>query len=332
MLAEPFARRAPEGVDESVADFVRRRLGTEAAARLVDPMVAGIYAGDIEKLSLRSAFPRLHLMECQYGSLVRAGLAKGRAAPHRRIVNFPGGMADIPETLVRFLGSERVKTGAKITAVEKTSAGWVVEWLNDAGVSIRAAAQHLIFAATPFAWAELPLPAALAERLRPWGALEAPPLAIVSLGYARERVAHPLDGFGVLSPRVEERKILGVLFQSSLFPDRAPEGRVLLTSFVGGSRLPELARLDSDALVALVRGELDALLGTRDAPEFAHVSKWERAIPQYNVGFSRLQELLDAAEAEFPGLHFCGNYRAGVALPKTILHAIGIAQKILAAG
>jgi oxygen-dependent protoporphyrinogen oxidase len=162
--------------------------------------------------------------------------------------------------------------------------------------------------------------------------LEAPPLAIVSLGYARDRVAHSLDGFGMLSPRVEGRKILGTLFQSSLFPDRAPEGRVLLTSFVGGSRAPELARFGEAALVERVRAEMEALVGASGAPEFAHVSKWERAIPQYGIGFSRLQALLDAAEAEFPGLHFCGNYRAGVALPKAILHAIGVAGKIVAAG
>jgi oxygen-dependent protoporphyrinogen oxidase len=328
ILLEPFARHAPPEKDESVSEFVSRRLGTEAARRLVDPMVSGIYAGDIEKLSLHSAFPRLHLMEQQYGSLIRAGFSKGRAAPKRRIVNFPGGMEDITNTLARTLGAERVRTGAQVTAVGKTASGWDVEWRDADGSSHRASASHLLLAVPPWAWADMPLPAGLAEALRPWHNLKAPPLAIVSLGYAREHVAHPLDGFGMLAPGQEKRKILGTLFQSSLFPGRAPEGAVLLTSFVGGTRQSELAHLDDTSLVELVRNELQQLLGAKGAPEFVHITKWERAIPQYNVGYSALHDLLNTAEREFPGLRFCGNYCAGIALPKTILHAIGVAGEI----
>ena len=330
ILGEPFVRSTAGDLDESVASFVGRRLGKEAALRLVDPMVSGIYAGNIEKLSLRSAFPRLHLMEQQYGSLIRAGMSKGRAAPKRRIVNFSGGMADITAALVRALGVERVRTGVKVSAVEKTASGWNVVWREAGGEKRSASAANLILATPPWAWGEMPLPDALADLLRPWEKLEAPPLAIVSLGYARERVAHPLDGFGMLAPGVEGRKVLGVLFQSSLFPDRAPAGAVLLTSFVGGCRQPELARLDDAALTELVRGELRELLGSEGVPDFVHITKWDRAIPQYNIGYSALRGLLDEAEGAFAGLSFCGNYCAGVALPKTILHAIDVGRKIAA--
>jgi oxygen-dependent protoporphyrinogen oxidase len=217
-----------------------------------------------------------------------------------------------------------------VTSIAKTASGWDVEWRAPDGATHRASASHLLLATPPRAWAQLPLPSALADLLHPWQTLEAPPLAIVSLGYRRERIAHPLDGFGMLAPGVEKRKILGILFQSSLFPDRAPAGAALLTSFVGGCRQPELARLDDAALVELVRGELHELLGAEGAPEFVHITKWERAIPQYNIGYSTLRGLLDTAEHTFSGLRFCGNYCAGIALPKTILHAIGVGREIAA--
>jgi len=320
-LGEPFAAKAPPpAVDETVAAFVRRRLGAEAAARLVEPMVAGIYAGDIEKLSLRSAFPRLREMEQRYGSLVRAGLAKGRAAPVRRLVNFAGGMREIPDALVRFLGG----TG---TAGDTAAGGGDGD--DGSAAPVRTAvAPALVIATPPWTWEKTPLPVPLADALRPWSAVAAPPLAVVSLGYEREKVAHPLDGFGMLSPAVEGRKILGTLFQSSLFAGRAPDGHVLLTSFVGGCRSPELASLAEPELTALVAGELRSLLGAAGAPVFARVTRWARAIPQYDTGYDALLSALDAAERAFPVLRFTGNFRAGVALPKTIWHAAQTAASL----
>ncbi|MDR3229704.1 MAG: protoporphyrinogen oxidase [Puniceicoccales bacterium] len=333
VLLEPFAAKAPAGdADESAGAFARRRLGAEVAARLVDPMVSGIYAGDVERLSLRSAFPRLREMELRYGSLLRAGLAKGRAAPVRRLVNFAGGMAEITDAAARFLGDGRLRLSANLRSVEHDAAAgvWRVEWASD-GKVFRAAAPTLVFAAPPQSWAQMPLPAALAEMLAPWKTLEAPPLSVVSLGYERGQVAHPLDGFGLLAPGGEKRKILGALFQSSLFPGRAPEGCVLVTSFVGGCRAPALGRLPAEEQVALVRDELRELLGAEGAPVFAKATHWPRAIPQYNVGYEALRERLASAETHFAGLRFCGNYCAGVALPKTILHAVKTAEKILGA-
>ncbi|MDR1817226.1 MAG: protoporphyrinogen oxidase [Puniceicoccales bacterium] len=361
-LGEPFAAKAPPpAVDETVGAFVRRRLGAEAAARLVEPMVAGIYAGDIEKLSLRSAFPRLREMEQRYGSLVRAGLAKGRAAPVRRLVNFAGGMREIPDALVRFLGGTgtagdtaaggagaRVRLGVRLREITREGGAdgglWRVTWSEDAGAGDTAAggggddgsaapvrtavAPALVIATPPWTWEKTPLPVPLADALRPWSAVAAPPLAVVSLGYEREKVAHPLDGFGMLSPAVEGRKILGTLFQSSLFAGRAPDGHVLLTSFVGGCRSPELASLAEPELTALVAGELRSLLGAAGAPVFARVTRWARAIPQYDTGYDALLSALDAAERAFPVLRFTGNFRAGVALPKTIWHAAQTAASL----
>ncbi|MDR2512907.1 MAG: protoporphyrinogen oxidase [Puniceicoccales bacterium] len=329
-LGEPFARSAPAGGDESVGTFVRRRLGREVAQRLVDAMVGGIYAGDIERLSLRSAFPRLHEMEMRYGSLLRAGLSKGRAAPIRRLVNFAEGMAEIPNAMVCALGAGRLQASVRITALGKTPDGWKVSWENGSSQAT-AKARFLVLAVPPWSWPTLPLPAMLQELLLPWKAIEAPPISIVSLGYKREQVAHPLDGFGMLSPGIEGRKILGTLFQSSLFSKRTPEGCVLLTSFVGGSRQAGLTQANDEEQAERIHGEMRELLGATGTPCFTHICHWPRAIPQYNIGHEALSIRLATAEHRFVGLRFCGNYCAGIALPKTILHALKVASEISAA-
>ncbi|MDR2845069.1 MAG: protoporphyrinogen oxidase [Puniceicoccales bacterium] len=327
ILAEPFSRAAPEE-EETVAAFARRRLGAEVVTRLIDPMVAGVYAGDAERLSLRHAFPRLLEMEQRYGSLVAAGLRKGRAAPRRRLVNFAGGMADIPAAMARALGGERLQTGAVLREITPTPDGWSVVW-TCAGETRRATARFLLPAIPPWHWSELPLPDALKRHLLPWQDVVAPPVSVISLGFKREQVAHPLDGFGMLVPAVEKRKILGTLFPSTLFPDRAPEGHVLLTTFLGGCRQPELARADAAVQIGIVREELREMLGAQGEPVFTHFRHWPRAIPQYNLGYGKLLALLDDAEEEYAGLRFCGSYRKGPALAKTIQHAIATARKIL---
>jgi oxygen-dependent protoporphyrinogen oxidase len=329
ILAEPFAA-APPADDESAAAFTRRRLGAEAATRLVEPMVAGIYAGDYEKISLRHAFPRLREMERRHGSLLLAGLRTGRAAPRRRMVNFPGGMADIPGAMERTIGPGRIRTDATVHAIEPADGMWRVEWSRHGRAREVVHATTLVLAIPPWRMAGLPLPASLQSQLQPWESVEAPPVSVISLGYARDQVTHPLDGFGMLSPAIERRHILGTLFQSTLFPGRAPEGCVLLTTFLGGSRHPHAGDQTDAGQIKDVRTDLHDLLGARGEPVFTHLQRWPRAIPQYNLGYGVLLERLDAAERAYPGLHFCGSYRAGVALPKTLGHAFATAEKIVA--
>ena len=330
ILAEPFAA-APPHSDESAAAFTRRRLGAEAAMRLVEPMVAGVYAGDYEKISLQHAFPRLREMERRHGSLLLAGLRTGRAAPRRRMINFPGGMADLPGAMAQAIGSERLKTNATVHALKHTHEGWHVEWSQPGQSRVQASAPTLVLAIPPWRMAALPLPTPLQNQLHAWETLEAPPVSVISLGYSRDQVTHPLDGFGMLSPAIERRHILGTLFQSSLFPGRAPEGHVLLTTFLGGARHPHVGSQPDAGQIKDVHADLHDLLGARGSPVFTHIQRWARAIPQYNLGYGALLDTLDTAERAYPGLHFCGNYRAGVALPKTLKHAIDTAGKIIAA-
>jgi oxygen-dependent protoporphyrinogen oxidase len=154
--------------------------------------------------------------------------------------------------------------------------------------------------------------------------IEHPPVASVLVGYRREDVSHPLDGFGFLVPEIEAGQILGTLFSSTLFPHRAPDGHVALTTFLGGSRQPLLVREDDDTLRETVQSELVRLLGVRASPVFTHIQRWPRAIPQYALGYQRFKDLMTSVERTCPGLLIGGNARDGISLT----HCIGSGQRL----
>ncbi|MEY4917260.1 MAG: hypothetical protein RL616_1173, partial [Verrucomicrobiota bacterium] len=155
-----------------------------------------------------------------------------------------------------------------------------------------------------------------------------PPVASVVLGFRREDVTHPCAGFGMLIPKIEGFKILGTIFSSALFPNRAPAGRVAMTSYIGGARYPELASLPPDKLVELVLADLRVLLGVRGQPTFVHTAFWPKAIPQYNVGYGKYRDLLNDIEAKTPNLFFAGHYRDGVSLGDSIVSGVNIAERV----
>ena len=314
LLREPFVARAAPDADESIADFTRRRLGREFLDYAVNPFVAGIYAGDPARLSVRHGFPKLHALEQRHGSLLRGLLAARRTAPRGGIVSFPEGLEEIPRAAAALLGPAALALGAGITALAPAPGDqWLVRWGTPSGAHEEIFSRILI-ALPAAAAARLPLPAAAARALAILPTISHPPVASVFLGFTRAAVAHPLDGFGLLVPAIESRRTLGTLFSSSLFPGRAPADHVALTTFVGGTRQPENALLDDEALIALVLADLVTSLGVTGAPRFARIVRWPRAIPQYEVGYARFEAAFAAAERACPGLHFGGHARDGVAL------------------
>lgn len=331
VLREPWARRRPEG-EESVAAMVRRRLGGEVLDYLVEPFVAGIYAGDPERLSARHAFPRLSALEERHGSLLRGARS---AARERReaggprdpaILSFPGGMEELPRALAAGLGGA-LRLGTPVRAVRRAGEGWRVEAGGGAGETFGA----VVLAVPAHALAALETDGARGRAgLDALSAIPHAAVAVRVMGFRREDVAHPLDGFGMLVPRVERRRILGTLFSSTLFPGRAPEGHVCLTTFVGGERDPALAALPAEAVDTLVREELRALLGVRGEPVFVHRHAWPRAIPQYEMGYGLLQRRMDELEHACPGLFLAGSFRAGVAVGDTLASGLSAADSALA--
>lgn len=326
LLSEPWRGRAE--TDESVASFVRRRLGPEFLDWAVDPFVSGVYAGDPERLSVRAATGRIYALEAEAGSLFRGALRRarqGRASgpvPQGRLISFRGGVGELPAALASALGSA-LATNTPVTALRRTDRHWVAETTK--GME---SGSTLILATPAFAAAELlePFDLDLATRLR---AVEYPGVVSLALGFAREQIRHPLDGFGLLIPRREGCETLGVLFSSTLFPGRAPAGHVLLTAFIGGARNPGAPAHEDAALVARVVQDLQPLLGVIGTPAFSAVNRWPQAIPQYTVGHLERMAMIEQGLAALPDIHAAANWHGGVAVGDCINNALALAERLV---
>lgn len=319
LMGEPFRRRSPADSAESVAEFVERRLGREFLDYAVNPFVGGVYAGDPRQLSVRYAFPKLHALEQEHGSLLRGAFKRRNTSggPKGRIFSFPEGLAELPRALAQSLGSA-VRLSTRATTVRRAGGHWEIE-TERAGENRLEKFSAVICALPADAVAALRFEGVPgADQLAALREIPHPAVVSVFAGFRREDVAHPLDGFGLLMPEVERRRILGTLFSSTLFPGRAPQGHVALTTFIGGVRSPQLAQLDDTALKQLVREELGELLGVRGDPVYFKVRRWPRAIPQYTLGYARFKEIFESVEAAAPGLHFGGNARDGISLANCI--------------
>jgi protoporphyrinogen/coproporphyrinogen III oxidase len=334
VLREPFVPPRRDGKEESVAEFVIRRLGQEFLDHAIDALVAGVYAGDPYKLSVPQAFPKLGQLEARYGSLIKGQIfgardrkksgevAKDRAAK----ISFDEGLQVLPDTLRRILGGA-VRLNCAVTRLSQDSSGWTVH-VREAGAENAQRHSAILFAGTAFSLADLAIETPAGVSFAPFSEIRYPPVASVVLGFKREDVAHPAQGFGMLIPRIEGFKILGTIFSSSLFPNRAPAGHVTLTSYIGGERYPDLAGLPSDQLCDLTCEDLRVLLGVRGKPVFQHTVYWPRAIPQYTLGYARYRELMNDLEARAPGLFLAGHYRDGISLSDSIVSGCKAADRI----
>jgi protoporphyrinogen/coproporphyrinogen III oxidase len=334
LLREPFVGRAKPDVEESVAEFARRRLGPEIVDYAISPLIGGIYAGDPERLSVRYAFPTLHRFDRDHGSIVRGGIATARArrkAGQKRFksrsISFRNGLQAIIDALVRQVG-DSLFTQATVESLEP-SAPWRVRFSRP-GDPVTEKQVDVVAVTTPgYATAGLPFQNNGAASLASLAEVEYPPVTTVSTGFQRDHVAHPLDGYGVLVPAKETAfRVLGTLFNSSLFPGRAPAGCVLVTSFVGGMRHPELAVLPPAELREIVLDDVRRLLGVTGDPLLVHTHTWPRAIPQYNLGYGRQHEAMEAAEKQMPGLFLGGHVRDGVSVGDCIRAGLKLAERI----
>lgn len=331
LLREPFIRPAPADAHETMAAITRRRLGSEFLDYAVGPFVSGVFAGDPARLVARWAFPKLWRLEQEHHSFIRGAIAKSRQRrklagpqPQGTLVSFRGGLQTFPQKLAADLGPS-LWYGVTVRSLNPVAEGWQIRW------EVGGEARHANFddiVLTPPAWAlpHLPLPGDM--DLAPLLAVPHPPVTIVSLGYPREAVAHPLDGFGMLIPKVENRRILGAIFASTLFPDRAPDDHVLLNVFVGGRLAPDEANLPDDQLLPMVQEELREILGATGAPAWSQVTRWPQAIPQYEGGHGAVLAHCAALEERWRGLHFAGNYRHGISVVQGCEAGLRIADSL----
>jgi oxygen-dependent protoporphyrinogen oxidase len=334
---EPFARPAPGG-DETVHAFAVRRIGDEAARILVDAMVSGIFAGDSRNLSLESCLPLLKRLETEHGGLLLGMVAKMRAArgttgdsgaaaarvdagPGGNLTSFREGMESLPRALGQSL--RRVETATPVVRVAARAGGYRLETFT--GESFESA--ELVVAAPPWSAAEIvrSLDAGLSYEL---ATIPAAPIAVVATGFATGELERPLDGFGFLVPRQQGLRMLGCLWDSSIFRHRAPEGRVLLRTMVGGAHDPDVVALEPEAILAIVRAELRQVLGITAVPDFVRVVRHSHGIPQYVPGHSRRLERIATRLAAHRGLHLAGFGYRGIAVNRVLEDAAALAERI----
>jgi oxygen-dependent protoporphyrinogen oxidase len=329
-----FSKSRPPEQDESVADFVRRKFSAELLDRLVGPFISGIYAGDPERLSLRSAFPQLYEAEKSVGSVIRGMMRQAKAGKKSRPGPTLQSLREGNETLVRALSAKvgaALRLCTDVTRVEARREGTAGRFELKIRGPIREeniSADYLILA-TPTDVAGRLLGAVNPALESVLSSIQYAPVAIVSLGYRRSDVGHALEGFGFLVPRSVGLRILGSVWNSSLFPGRAPEGHVLLTSFIGGATDLEAATLSPQDLAALVHRELAPVLSLHQAPMFSNVQIYRRALPQYNLGHSERLAELERLRLDAQNLWFVGNYLRGPSIGVCVEQSLAVAEQVL---
>jgi oxygen-dependent protoporphyrinogen oxidase len=343
ILTEPFVPARRSGEEESIASFARRRIGAEAAERLVAPFVSGVYAGDAERLSAQAAFPRLANLETGYGGLFRGMMAKAREArrakkavaaaldkatpTRRRLVSFKGGMESLPKTLARKMG-EDLLTGISNFNLQISNQPDRFSLEFERARNRQRVTCDRVVIATPARAAAALVRNSSDELGGLLGEIYYPPLVIVCLAYDESSIATPLDGFGFLVPPGERMNILGCVWNSSLFKGRAPEGHALITVFIGGARNTEAAQLADAELVTVAHSELQKVLGISGEPRVVTVTRWERAIPQYDIGHAERVRRIEELLRDRRGLHLIGNYLHGVSTGDCIKEADRAAKEI----
>ena len=344
ILRDIFGKSESPEPDESVACFTRRKFSKTLLDRLVGPFVSGIYAGDPEKLSLRAAFPILYEAEKAAGSVTRGvfKVMKQRKSSNGTRPQGPREKSTLQtfregnETLIRAIAArlaERLTCGTEVTRIESLDSGqepkaprFRVSLRGTRGEETVDAERLILSVPTETAGRLLrPVDAGFAAQL---GSIAYSGVAVVSLGYRKEDVGASLGGFGFLVPRSSGLSILGTVWNSSLFPGRAPQGEALLTSFVGGATNPGALAKSPEQLAAQVHREMTPLLSLRKEPVFTNVTLWPRAIPQYNLGHTARIAALESLRARFPGLYFSGNYLNGPAIGTCVEHALKVADEV----
>lgn len=338
LLSEPFRRTHPPDADESIAAFVRRKFGDELLANLAAPFISGVYAGDPEWLSLASTFPVLRRLEEEHGSVIRGALKSRRKGERTRasLCNFRAGLVMLTRSLAAKLG-EQARSGAEVAMIRRSAPGESPGFnvaLSCSG-SIEPLRVSAIVMATPTDQAARLLAGIESRFAEVLGRVEYAPVAHVSAGYRLADMAEPKlrykGGFGFLIPRSEGLRSLGTVWNSFLFSGRAPdspEKMASFTSFLGGATDPEIRSLRDEEIAAIAHAELSRVLGIRGSSIVQHVSRWERALPQYNLGHAGIVRSLAVLCTETPGLFLAGNYLAGPSLGACVDQANKIAESV----
>jgi protoporphyrinogen/coproporphyrinogen III oxidase len=334
LFLEPFISRSKDGYYQSISEFVKRRLGEEFLDYAINPFVAGVYAGNPDKLSVKSAFPLLYNLEEKYGGLIIGTVRSIRERKKRpekakqsaKMFSFKKGMHTLTNAIAAQL-DDKIIYSADVSGVEKKSFGYGIHYSSGNDKS-SLSCDAVISTIPAFNAADIfkNFDPQLANHLRE---IYYPPVLVVSLSYNKSSVKLPLDGFGFLVPEKEKKSFLGAIWNSIIFPERADDDKALFTLFVGGARDPEIINYDKQVLINKVKKEFEEIMHIKEEPLFISSRFWGRAIPQYNLGYIEHENYFDKFERENPGFILSGNYRGGISVSDCIKNSEMVVNKLL---
>ncbi|MBA4366224.1 MAG: protoporphyrinogen oxidase [Desulfobacterium sp.] len=335
LLSEPFIGKSEEGYYQSISDFVRRRLGPEFLDYAINPFVAGVYAGDPDELSVKSAFPKLYRLEEEYGGLIK-GMIKGakerkerseQSKQTARMFSFKNGMQALPLAIAKSM-EDKILYDCHVQTIVKAGNGYRVVF-NQAGKERDIFTGILISAIPAYQLAVLcrDLDKDVCTHLNQ---IYYPPVKVLYLGFKKEDVGQALDGFGFLIPAKEKKRFLGAIWSSVIFPERATADVAAFTLFIGGARSPELLDQENPALVDDVIQEFKDIMKINADPIFMREKLWQKAIPQYTLGYIEHERYFAGFEDAYPGFFLSGNYRGGISVGDCIKNSELVYNRIRA--
>lgn len=333
LMAEPFIGRSNDGYYQSLAEFVKRRLGQEFLDYAINPFVAGVYAGRPEELSVKSAFPKLYALEEKYGGLIIGTIRSIRERKKRaekskqsaKMLSFKSGMIALPKAIANYFGN-KIILSAEVLSIDKTNDGYIVSYKQN-GID-EAIVCDAVLSTVP-AYVASGLFKKFNKNFKTHAdAIYYPPVLVYFLAYNKKDIKQPLDGFGFLIPEKENKSFLGALWSSVIFPYRANDEIATFTLFIGGSRNPNFIKEDREILLSRVRKEFEEIMKITGQPVYSSQRFWEKAIPQYNIGYVEHEKFFDEFEKENPGLFISGNFRGGISVGDCMKNAELVSDKI----
>ncbi len=333
LMAEPFIGRSKDGYYQSLAEFVKRRLGQEFLDYAINPFVAGVYAGRPEDLSVKSAFPKLYALEEKYGGLIIGTIRSIRERKKRaekskqsaKMLSFKSGMIALPKAIEKYFGNN-ILLKSEVISIDKDENGYLVSYQQNGNINNLKC--DAILSTVP-AYTAAGLFTKFDKNFKTHcDAIYYPPVLVYYLVYNKKDIKQALDGFGFLIPEKEKKSFLGALWSSVIFNHRTDENTAAFTLFIGGSRNPGFVNQDKALLLSNVRKEFEMLMGISAPPVFSSERFWERAIPQYNLGYIEHERFFDEFEKQNPGMFISGNFRGGISVGDCIKNAELVAKKI----
>jgi oxygen-dependent protoporphyrinogen oxidase len=326
LFAEPFIGRSKDGYYQSIAEFVERRLGREFLDYAINPFVAGVYAGNPEELSVKSAFPKLYALEEKYGGLIIGTIKSAKERKKRaeqskqsaKMLSFKDGMQTLPNAIAGALG-DRVSFGCEVKEILKNEGGYNVVFEHNGDEEI-IGCQSVISAVPAYRASEI-FSMWDADLVKHLNDIYYPPVLVLYMIYNKKDIGHRLDGFGFLIPAKEKKSFLGALWSSVIFDGRTDEDKAAFTLFIGGSRDAALLKLDKELIIEKVRKEFEELMTIQSSPVFTSSRLWNKAIPQYNIGYIEHERYFEKFEKEHDGIIISGNYRGGISVGDCIKNA-----------